>query len=99
MTKLKNHLNILILYSNTSNIKQIIFLFIKLEIAILSFVTKYKLLNYYLATNNHQASNDYNFFKIISATFLPDKNIPPKIGPIRGAPNTAFAAIPVTYKL
>ena len=31
-----------------------------------------------------------------SATFLPERSIPPKIGPIRGVPLTAEAAIPQT---
>ena len=35
---------------------------------------------------------------ISSATFLPDINMPPKIGPIRGVPETAEAAIPQTYR-
>ena len=34
---------------------------------------------------------------ISSATFFPDINIPPKMGPIRGVPDTAEAAIPHTY--
>jgi hypothetical protein len=33
---------------------------------------------------------------INSATFLPDRSIPPKIGPILGPPKAAFADIPAT---
>ena len=39
----------------------------------------------------------FSFSIIISATFLPLISIPPKIGPIRGVPETAEAAIPQTY--
>ena len=37
-----------------------------------------------------------SFSMIISATFLPLISIPPKIGPMRGVPDTAEAAIPQT---
>ena len=33
---------------------------------------------------------------IRSATFLPERSMPPKIGPMRGVPLTAEAAIPQT---
>ena len=33
---------------------------------------------------------------ISSATFLPERSIPPKMGPMRGVPETAEAAIPQT---
>ncbi len=32
------------------------------------------------------------------ATFLPDMSMPPKMGPMRGVPETADAAIPQTYR-
>jgi hypothetical protein len=35
--------------------------------------------------------------RMSSATFFPDKSIPPKMGPMRGPPNAAFADIPATY--
>lgn len=38
----------------------------------------------------------FSLAMISSATFLPDISIPPKIGPIRGVPETAEAAIPQT---
>lgn len=40
-----------------------------------------------------------HFFRramIWSATFLPDRSIPPNIGPMRGVPDTAEAAMPQT---
>ena len=49
-------------------------------------------LNLFCFYNNHLIRSI-----IISATFLPDMSIPPKIGPIRGVPETADAAIPQTY--
>ena len=33
---------------------------------------------------------------ISSATFLPERSMPPKMGPIRGVPETAEAAMPQT---
>ena len=41
---------------------------------------------------------DSHFSNKSRATFLPDSNMPPKMGPMRGPPNVAFAAIPATYK-
>ena len=38
-----------------------------------------------------------SLFRMSSATFLPDRSMPPKIGPMRGAPMTALQAMPVTY--
>lgn len=38
----------------------------------------------------------FNLAMIASATFLPESNIPPKIGPMRGVPATAEEAIPHT---
>ena len=46
----------------------------------------------------HSSDNVYFFSLSIikSATFLPDSNIPPNIGPILGVPATAEEAMPQT---
>ena len=43
-----------------------------------------------------QLAFSFEISLIISATFLPDFSIPPKIGPILGRPKTSHTDIPVT---
>lgn len=57
---------------------------------------KLRLGDYYQLHKWNQAFSPARRRMMRSATFLPDSNIPPKIGPMRGVPDTAEAAMPHT---
>ena len=52
----------------------------------------------YFSTFLFQIPAAFSFSSIRSATFLPESSMPPKIGPMRGAPITALQAMPVTKR-